>query len=314
MFGAAIGKAAKVFFVFSNLVKGFKGGKIAKELGSAGKPAEALAKSFGSFAGKAVMIAAVGFALIGLGVAFKLIAEGASQFASTEGAFLALASIGVIIGGFLAVFIIFREQLTQAIPAMIAFGIAIVSVSGGMMLLALAASMIATSGPLAIAALATFAVIIAAVVVGIIALSAVGPVSIGVMLALSVAAIALGVAFLSMSVGITLIINAIANLVGQMTIFATVLPIIAEYGLQAGVNMLVLSTGILAVGAAALVGGAGLLGLSTASLIAIAPLTVLIGIFFGLSGALVLCAAALGGMADNVQKMADAGGEACSKL
>lgn len=248
-------------------------------------------KGAGTAAGNAcgnLLESAKSFALMGAGV--LLICAG---FALLTQSSIALASagplaIGVMVGmvaavallgfGMMALLKSLSSVSASVIPgaaAMLILGGAIILVSVGFMLLVQSAIALANAGPLAIGVMIGFIAVIALLAIGAAAL---GP-------ALTVGAIgfiAFGAAILLVGAG------ALLAAMG-LTLVASVLPIISEYGLMGamsiaalGAGLMVFASGATLAGAGSMILGAGLLvaaagtaAFAASALIAVATFTIL---------------------------------------
>lgn len=165
------------------------------------------------------------------------------------------------------------SKMSANAVGLLAFGAAVLMVSGGMALLAQSAVAIANAGPLAVAALA--------ILVGSIALLALGAAALG--MAFTAAApglLAFGAAMLMVGAGALLAGIGLKNV-------GSVLPTVATYGLQASVAILAISAALLPLTLTASTASLGLLALGVACLTASLGLTA-----FG--GSATLAAAGIG--------------------
>lgn len=159
---------------------------------------------------------------------------------------------------------------------LVAAGAAVLMIAAGMAVMAQAAIALWQAGPGAIATFVGIAAVAVGLTAAIVAIGSAATVS-------AVGLLALGAAVLMISIGM-------AVLVLSVTLFCTQLPVIAEYGLQAAVNILALA------GAMALMAAATVL-LGAALLLAIIPLTLCVLEFALVSAEAILLTVALAALA-----------------
>ena len=244
---------AKVIPQIPKLVVAYKGFKIAKSVapfvgaftsaiaGLAGAGISAIAgKLFGISKGqrevgvssresmKSTMESAKAFMMLGAGVAlisggFFLLAQGAKAVAES-GPLAVAVLVGMVaaIAGLLIVAKMVAPTLSAGAAGFVAFGAAVVLAAAGIAVLTMSAISLANAGPLAIAVMFGLIVaigglmVVAAAVAPVLTAGAVG------LIAFGVAAALVGAAVLLASAGLAIV--------------ASVLPIVAEYGLQASVE------------------------------------------------------------------------------
>lgn len=234
-----------------------------KAAGKAGKASAgqvmAAAKSFFVISA-AVLLAAAGFGILTYS-AIKLAAAGPLAIGVMFGLVAAMAALGFGMTVMIKTLAPMSGQIIKVAAAFTILGAAVILIAAGFALLAFAAISLANAGGLAIACMVGMIAAIALLAVGAAAL---GP-------ALTVGAggfIAFGAAILMVGAGLYM---ACAG----MTLLATQLPVIAEYGLQAAVSivalggsMIVFAVGALLAGTASMVLGVGLLLVGAGALVA----------------------------------------------
>lgn len=265
---------AKVIPQIPKLVVAYKGFKIAKSVapfvgaftsaiaGLAGAGISAIAgKLLGISKGqrevgvssresmKSTMESAKAFMMLGAGVAlisggFFLLAQGAKAVAES-GPLAVAVLVGMVaaIAGLLIVAKMVAPTLSAGAAGFVAFGAAVVLAAAGIAVLTMSAISLANAGPLAIAVMFGLIVaigglmVVAAAVAPVLTAGAVG------LIAFGVAAALVGAAVLLASAGLAIV--------------ASVLPIVAEYGLQASVAIGALGVAMTVFGAGVIVAGAG---------------------------------------------------------
>lgn len=287
---------AKVIPQIPKLVVAYKGFKIAKSVapfvgaftsaiaGLAGAGISAIAgKLFGISKGqrevgvssresmKSTMESAKAFMMLGAGVAlisggFFLLAQGAKAVAES-GPLAVAVLVGMVaaIAGLLIVAKMVAPTLSAGAAGFVAFGAAVVLAAAGIAVLTMSAISLANAGPLAIAVMFGLIVaigglmVVAAAVAPVLTAGAVG------LIAFGVAAALVGAAVLLASAGLAIV--------------ASVLPIVAEYGLQASVAIGALGVAMTVFGAGVIVAGAGCAVLAVGLLaVGVAVLCVTVGV------------------------------------
>lgn len=220
---------------------------------------------------KSTMESAKAFMMLGAGVAlisggFFLLAQGAK--AVVESGPLAVAVlVGMVaaIAGLLIVAKMVAPTLSAGAAGFVAFGAAVVLAAAGIAVLTMSAISLANAGPLAIAVMFGLIVaigglmVVAAAVAPVLTAGAVG------LIAFGVAAALVGAAVLLASAGLAIV--------------ASVLPIVAEYGLQASVAIGALGVAMTVFGAGVIVAGAGCAVLAVGLLaVGVAVLGVTVGV------------------------------------
>ena len=287
---------AKVIPQIPKLVVAYKGFKIAKSVapfvgaftsaiaGLAGAGISAIAgKLFGISKGqrevgvssresmKSTMDSAKAFMMLGAGVAlisagFFLLSQGAKAVADS-GPLAVAVLVGMVaaIAGLLIVAKMVAPTLSSGAAGFVAFGAAVVLAAAGIAVLTMSAISLANAGPLAIAVMFGLIVaigglmVVAAAVAPVLTAGAVG------LIAFGVAAALVGAAVLLASAGLAIV--------------ASVLPIVAEYGLQASVAIGALGVAMTVFGAGVIVAGAGCAVLAVGLLaVGVAVLGVTVGV------------------------------------
>lgn len=287
---------AKVIPQIPKLVVAYKGFKIAKSVapfvgaftsaiaGLAGAGISAIAgKLLGISKGqrevgvssresmKSTMESAKAFMMLGAGVAlisggFFLLAQGAKAVAES-GPLAVAVLVGMVaaIAGLLIVAKMVAPTLSAGAAGFVAFGAAVVLAAAGIAALTMSAISLANAGPLAIAVMFGLIVaigglmVVAAAVAPVLTAGAVG------LIAFGVAAALVGAAVLLASAGLAIV--------------ASVLPIVAEYGLQASVAIGALGVAMTVFGAGVIVAGAGCAVLAVGLLaVGVAVLGVTVGV------------------------------------
>lgn len=287
---------AKVIPQIPKLVVAYKGFKIAKSVapfvgaftsaiaGLAGAGISTIAgKLFGISKGqrevgvssresmKSTMESAKAFMMLGAGVAlisggFFLLAQGAKAVAES-GPLAVAVLVGMVaaIAGLLIVAKMVAPTLSAGAAGFVAFGAAVVLAAAGIAVLTMSAISLANAGPLAIAVMFGLIVaigglmVVAAAVAPVLTAGAVG------LIAFGVAAALVGAAVLLASAGLAIV--------------ASVLPIVAEYGLQASVAIGALGAAMTVFGAGTIVAGVGCTVLAVGLLaVGVAVLGVTVGV------------------------------------
>lgn len=209
---------------------------------------------------------ALGGSILLMSAAFWVLSNAAIQVANAGP-----LAIGVLIGmvvaiaGLLVVAKMVAPALTAGAVGFVAFGAAVVLAAAGIAILTMSAISLANAGPLAIAVMFGLIVaigglmVVAAAVAPVLTAGAVG------LIAFGVAAALVGAAVLLASTGLAIV--------------ASVLPIVAEYGLQASVAIGALGAAMTVFGAGVIVAGAGCAVLAVGLLaVAVAVLGVTVGV------------------------------------
>lgn len=220
---------------------------------------------------KSTMESAKAFMMLGAGVAlisggFFLLAQGAKAVAES-GPLAVAVLVGMVaaIAGLLIVAKMVAPTLSAGAAGFVAFGAAVVLAAAGIAVLTVSAISLANAGPLAIGVLVGLIVaigglmVVAAAVAPVLTAGAVG------LIAFGVAAALVGAAVLLASAGLAIV--------------ASVLPIVAEYGLQASVAIGALGVAMTVFGAGVIVAGAGCAVLAVGLLaVGVAVLGVTVGV------------------------------------
>lgn len=220
---------------------------------------------------KSTMESAKAFMMLGAGVAlisggFFLLAQGAKAVAES-GPLAVAVLVGMVaaIAGLLIVAKMVAPTLSAGAAGFVAFGAAVVLAAAGIAVLTMSAISLANAGPLAIAVMFGLIVaigglmVVAAAVAPVLTAGAVG------LIAFGVAAALVGAAVLLASAGLAIV--------------ASVLPIVAEYGLQASVAIGALGVAMTVFGAGVIVAGAGCAVLAVGLLaVGVAVLGVTVGV------------------------------------
>ena len=213
---------------------------------------------------KAFMMLGAGVALISAG--FFLLSQGAKAVADS-GPLAVAVLVGMVaaIAGLLIVAKMVAPTLSSGAAGFVAFGAAVVLAAAGIAVLTMSAISLANAGPLAITVMLGLIVaigglmVVAAAVAPVLTAGAVG------LIAFGVAAALVGAAVLLASAGLAIV--------------ASVLPIVAEYGLQASVAIGALGVAMTVFGAGVIVAGAGCAVLAVGLLaVGVAVLGVTVGV------------------------------------
>lgn len=287
---------ARVIAELPKLIVAYKGFKIAKSVapfvgaftsaiaGLAGKGISKIAvKLFGISKGqkevgvssrenvKSTMESAKAFMMLGAGVAlisagFFLLSQGAKAVADS-GPLAVAVLVGMVaaIAGLLIVAKMVAPTLSTGAAGFVAFGAAVLLAAAGIAVLTMSAISLANAGPLAIGVMFGLIVaigglmVVAAAVAPVLTAGAVG------LIAFGVAAALVGAAVLLASAGLAIV--------------ASVLPIVAEYGLQASVAIGALGAAMTVFGAGTIVAGVGCTVLAVGLLaVGVAVLGVTVGV------------------------------------
>lgn len=213
---------------------------------------------------KAFMMLGAGVALISAG--FFLLSQGAKAVADS-GPLAVAVLVGMVaaIAGLLIVAKMVAPTLSSGAAGFVAFGAAVLLAAAGIAVLTMSAISLANAGPLAIAVMFGLIVaigglmVVAAAVAPVLTAGAVG------LIAFGVAAALVGAAVLLASAGLAIV--------------ASVLPIVAEYGLQASVAIGALGVAMTVFGAGTIVAGVGCTVLAVGLLaVGVAVLGVTVGV------------------------------------
>lgn len=213
---------------------------------------------------KAFMMLGAGVALISAG--FFLLSQGAKAVADS-GPLAVAVLVGMVaaIAGLLIVAKMVAPTLSSGAAGFVAFGAAVLLAAAGIAILTMSAISLANAGPLAIAVMFGLIVaigglmVVAAAVAPVLTAGAVG------LIAFGVAAALVGAAVLLASAGLAIV--------------ASVLPIVAEYGLQASVAIGALGAAMTVFGAGTIVAGVGCTVLAVGLLaVGVAVLGVTVGV------------------------------------
>ncbi|QNQ80779.1 tape measure protein [Lactobacillus sp. PV034] len=199
--------------------------------------------------GAALMFVGAGVALAGVG--FKQMADAASKLASAGGA--AIAVFFGMIAAIALLAVLVKTLGAGMIGGAIGFailGAALILVGAGLTIITNAAIKLASAGGGAIAVLLGIGIAIALLAVLV---SALGP-------ALVVGAIG----FFILGAGILLVVLAVAIAAVGLTLLATQLPTIAQYGLMAALAIIALAVAIAIFGIGAVVAAIGIIALAVA--------------------------------------------------
>lgn len=287
---------ARVIAELPKLIAGYKGFKIVKPFipivaGFTGAILKLAGKGIGKIAGKlfgiskgqrevgvssrenvkSTMESAKAFMMLGAGVAlisagFFLLSQGAKAVADS-GPLAVAVLVGMVaaIAGLLIVAKMVAPTLSSGAAGFVAFGAAVLLAAAGIAVLTMSAISLANAGPLAIAVMFGLIVaigglmVVAAAVAPVLTAGAVG------LIAFGVAAALVGAAVLLASAGLAIV--------------ASVLPIVAEYGLQASVAIGALGAAMTVFGAGVIVAGAGCAVLAVGLLaVGVAVLGVTVGV------------------------------------
>lgn len=287
---------ARVIAELPKLIAGYKGFKIVKPFipivaGFTGAILKLAGKGIGKIAGKlfgiskgqrevgvssrenvkSTMESAKAFMMLGAGVAmisagFFLLSQGAKAVADS-GPLAVAVLVGMVaaIAGLLIVAKMVAPTLSSGAAGFVAFGAAVLLAAAGIAVLTMSAISLANAGPLAIAVMFGLIVaigglmVVAAAVAPVLTAGAVG------LIAFGVAAALVGAAVLLASAGLSIV--------------ASVLPIVAEYGLQASVAIGALGVAMTVFGAGVIVAGAGCAVLAVGLLaVGVAVLGVTVGV------------------------------------
>lgn len=287
---------ARVIAELPKLIAGYKGFKIVKPFipivaGFTGAILKLAGKGIGKIAGKlfgiskgqrevgvssrenvkSTMESAKAFMMLGAGVAlisagFFLLSQGAKAVADS-GPLAVAVLVGMVaaIAGLLIVAKMVAPTLSSGAAGFVAFGAAVLLAAAGIAVLTMSAISLANAGPLAIAVMFGLIVaigglmVVAAAVAPVLTAGAVG------LIAFGVAAALVGAAVLLASAGLAIV--------------ASVLPIVAEYGLQASVAIGALGVAMTVFGAGVIVAGAGCAVLAVGLLaVGVAVLGVTVGV------------------------------------
>lgn len=219
-------------------------------------------KSTGQLLGTAAVIASIGASIWLASTGFATLASALTELADRGGAGVAvLGMAGATLVGLTAILAMLTPTMASAAVPMLAIGGAIAIMSLGFSVLVLALTQLASTGAAGIAVLAVAGVILAGLIITVGLLAP-------VLAAAAVPMLAIGIGVGVLAAGVGVLLSALAALLDSFVGLCEQLPIIAEYGLQASVNLFALGASLVVVGAGAIVAGAGALVLA-AGLIAV---------------------------------------------
>lgn len=230
---------------------------------------------------------AIGAMVALVGAGFFLMAQGAAAIAAAGPLAVAtFAIMGGVMIGLVAVIGVFGAQLTAASIGLAAIGIMVVLVGAGFMLMATAATMLASAGT---GACVMFGVMLA----GIIALVAViGIFGVG-LTAATPGLLAFGAAILLAGAGIAIAAVGISVLVNAITGLAMALPIVAQYGIMAAMAFTVIGASLVICAAGAVAAGAGFVAMGAMMLAPLAAVTALMAMFVAMDVVMIASTALL---------------------
>ena len=258
--------------------------KVGKAAGVTGKEMLGSAKAF----------AATGAGILMIAAGFYIMAKAAVMLAkSGKGAIGVFAGMAVAIGLLGVGLVIVSKnmakmsagKLNAMSTAFLAFGGAIVLCAAGMWILAKAAKTVSDGGGLAVGVLAGMAIAIGLLVVAFAKFGPALDAAIPAMITFGAMVLMIGAGVWLAARGIAAIVNAFSGLVDSVTGLINVLPIAAQYGLQA-------AGGIALVGVACVVAAAGAIVLGIA-LIAFGAMAIATGAMLVGAGALAVVAGVL---------------------
>lgn len=241
------------------------------------------AKSY-ALMGVAVLLIAAGFALLAQS-AIALANAGGLAIGVMAGLIVAVAAIGVGMALLLKTLTPMSGQLMPVAMAFLAMGAAVLLVSAGFALLAVASIALANAGGAAIGVMVGMVAAIAIMAVGAAALAP----------ALTAGAVGL----IAFGAALTLCGVAAVLVAASLLIVSMALPTLTQYGLSAavaitalGASMVVFAAGAILAGAALIVLSAGIVVFGAAALVASAGMIVLgAGMIVAAAGALIMAAA-----------------------
>lgn len=251
--------------------------KIAKHLDVAAKGAEKVSEALpkagkaAKMSGARMMASAKAFAMLGVGAllvasSFFIMAKAAVMLAkSGKGAvaIFAIMAVGMVAMGAGLVTLsknmskMSAAKMNSMSIAFIAFGAAVVLCAAGMWILANAAKTVSSGGGLAVAVLAGMAIAIGLLVIAFAKFGPALDAAIPAMLTFGAMVLMIGAGIWLAAKGIAAVVTAFSSLVDSVTGLINVLPMAAQYGLQA-------AGGIALVGVACVVAAAGAIVLGIA--------------------------------------------------
>lgn len=253
--------------------------KAAKYLNATAKGAEAAASvlpkvgmaakvSGSQMLGSAKAFMATGAGVLMIAAGFYIMAKAAVMLAkSGKGAIGVFAGMAVAIGLFGVGLVALTKAMGAMNPAklkamsvaMLAFGAAIVLCAAGMWILSKAAKTISDGGGLAVGVLAGMAIAIGLLVIAFAKFGPALDAAIPAMLTFGAMVLMIGAGIWLAAKGIAAVVTAFSSLVDSVTGLINVLPMAAQYGLQA-------AGGIALVGAACVIAAVGAIALGVAML------------------------------------------------
>ena len=253
--------------------------KAAKYLDATAKGAEAAASvlpkvgmaakvSGSQMLGSAKAFMATGAGVLMIAAGFYIMAKAAVMLAkSGKGAIGVFAGMAVAIGLFGVGLVALTKAMGSMNPAklkamsvaMLAFGAAIVLCAAGMWILSKAAKTISDGGGLAVGVLAGMAIAIGLLVIAFAKFGPALDAAIPAMLTFGAMVLMIGAGIWLAAKGIAAVVTAFSSLVDSVTGLINVLPMAAQYGLQA-------AGGIALVGAACVIAAVGAIALGVAML------------------------------------------------
>lgn len=253
--------------------------KAAKYLNATAKGAEAAASvlpkvgtaakvSGAQMLGSAKAFMATGAGVLMIAAGFYIMAKAAVMLAkSGKGAIGVFAGMAIAIGLLGVGLVVLTKAMGSMNPAklkamsvaMLAFGAAIVLCAAGMWILSKAAKTISDGGGLAVAVLAGMAIAIGLLVIAFAKFGPALDAAIPAMLTFGAMVLMIGAGIWLAAKGIAAVVTAFSSLVDSVTGLINVLPMAAQYGLQA-------AGGIALVGAACVIAAVGAIALGVAML------------------------------------------------
>lgn len=240
---------------------GLKGAKAPKmQTPEVSKPGRIL-QSAGAYMKLSAALLMVGGSIAAAAGGFKLMADASSELAKSGGA--AIAVFFGMLGAFAALAVLAKvlgPSMLMGALGLMALGAALLLTGAGLKLVAGASDQLASSGG---AAIGVFFGMLAAVAALAVLVKFLGPSMIGASLGFLVfagALVLIGIAIFIASAG--------------MTLLATQLPVISQYGLSAALGILALAGAIALFGIAAIIGAVGLIALGIALVVVAVGFTI----------------------------------------
>lgn len=224
---------------------------------------------------------ALGAAVLMISTGFAVLAQSSIALANAGGPAIAtMLGMVVAISALMVVASVVGKQLTAASVGMVAFGAAVLIAGTGMYVLSAAAISLTNAGAPAIAVMAGMVVAMA----GLMALAA----------ALGPALTAGAVGFVAFGAAIVLVATGALLASAALAVVASVLPTVAEYGLQGAVAIAALSASMIVFAAGAAAAGVGCIALGAGLVVVAAGLTAVgAAVLVTAAGVLVLAAGAV---------------------